>query len=223
MVLLAAGLSVIVTAIRQVREIFARMTSYATYRIAETIRVLLLITLAIVFMNFFPVNDGAILAIAYDHVRGAPKPAAWDMRAVLTIATAVGVLGVAGTFLLFAFTDRLFGLDHDLIRTMIYLKLSISGHLTVFVTRTRGPFWSRPAPAPILLAAVIGTQAIATVIGVYGLLMTPLGWAWAAVVWGYALLWFLIEDRVKLATHHWLDHHPGQPHRNRLHPNPIED
>ena len=94
-VLLANGLSVIVAAIRQAREIFARMTSYATYRIAETIRVLLLISLAIVFMNFFPVtavmivflallNDGAILAIAYDNVRGSTKPAAWDMRGVLT-------------------------------------------------------------------------------------------------------------------------------------------
>ncbi|HZE16621.1 MAG TPA: plasma-membrane proton-efflux P-type ATPase, partial [Mycobacterium sp.] len=216
-VLLAPGLSVIVAAIRQAREIFARMTSYATYRIAETIRVLLLITLAIVFMNFFPVtavmivflallNDGAILAIAYDHVRGANKPAAWDMGRVLTIATALGVLGVAETFLLFALADNVFGLSHDLIRTLIYLKLSVSGHLTVFVTRTRGPFWSRPAPAPILLAAVIGTQAIATLIAVYGLLMTPLGWGWAAVVWAYALLWFLVEDRVKLAAHHWLNH-----------------
>ena len=73
--------------------------------------------------------------------------------------------------------------------------------------RTRGPFWSRPAPAPILLAAVIGTQAIATLIAVYGALMTPLGWGWAAVVWTYALFWFLVEDRVKLATYHWLDRH----------------
>ena len=110
-VLLAPGLSVIVDAIRQAREIFARMTSYATYRIAETIRVLLLITLAIVVFNFFPVtpimivllallNDGAILAIAYDRVRGAAKPAAWDMRTVLTVATALGLMGVAETFLL---------------------------------------------------------------------------------------------------------------------------
>lgn len=225
-VLLAPGLSVIVAAIRQAREIFARMTSYATYRIAETIRVLLLITLAIVIMNFFPVtavmivflallNDGAILAIAYDHVRGSPGPAAWDMRSVLFVATALGIMGVAETFLLFALADKVFGLDQDLIRTLIYLKLSVSGHLTVFVTRTRGPFWSRPAPAPILLAAVVGTQAVATLIAVYGVLMAPLGWGWAAVVWAYALVWFLAEDGVKLATHRWLDRHPKTPRGTR--------
>ena len=104
---------------------------------------------------------------------------------------------------------KVFGLDPDLIRTLIYLKLSVSGHLTIFVTRSRGPFWSRPAPAPVLLGAVLGTQAVATVIAVYGALMTPLGWGWAAVVWGYALFWFLIEDRVKLVAHRWLDRHPG--------------
>ncbi|OCB31398.1 plasma-membrane proton-efflux P-type ATPase [Mycobacterium parascrofulaceum] len=231
-VLLAPGLSVIVAAIRQAREIFARMTSYATYRIAETIRVLLLITLAIVFMNFFPVtavmivflallNDGAILAIAYDHVRGSAKPASWDMRSVLTIATALGTMGVAETFLLFALADNTFQLNHDLIRTLIYLKLSVSGHLTVFVTRTRHPFWSRPAPARILLAAVIGTQVIATLIAVYGMAMTPLGWRWAGIVWAYALFWFLIEDRVKLGAYHWLDHHPRREHPSD--PLPVAD
>ncbi len=54
-----------------------RMTSYATYRIAETIRVLLFMTLSILVFNFYsltPVmivllallNDGAILSIAFD-------------------------------------------------------------------------------------------------------------------------------------------------------------
>ncbi|RVW04906.1 plasma-membrane proton-efflux P-type ATPase [Rhodococcus spongiicola] len=208
-VLLAPGLSVIVRAVRQAREIFSRMTSYATYRIAETIRVLLLICLAIVVMNFYPVtavmivflallNDGAILAIAYDRVRAAARPAAWDMRSVLILATTIGVLGVAETFLLFAFAHGVIGVDEEVIRSLIYLKLSVSGHLTIFVTRTRGPFWSRPRPAPVLAFAVIGTQVIATLIAVHGLLMTPLGWGWAVAVWVYALAWFLVEDRVKL-------------------------
>ena len=56
------------------------------------------------------------------------------------------------------------------------------GHLTIFLTRTRGPFWSI-GTAPILLLAVLGTQAVATLIAVYGLFMHPLGWRWAAFVW----------------------------------------
>jgi H+-transporting ATPase len=215
-VLLAPGLSVIVEAIRQAREIFARMTSYATYRIAETIRVLLVIALAIVVAGFFPVtagmivllavlNDGAILAIAYDHVRGSDTPANWDMTRVLTVATSIGLMGVAETFLLFGIAHMGLDLGQDMIRTLIYLKLSVSGHLTIFVTRTRSSFWTRPAPSPVLLGAVLGTQAIATLIAVLGVAMTPIGWGWAGVVWGYALLWFLVEDRVKVAAHRVID------------------
>jgi H+-transporting ATPase len=80
-----------------------------------------------------------------------------------------------------------------------------AGHLTIFVTRTRRAFWSH-RPAPILLGAVVGTQGVATLIAVYGLLMTPIGWGWALLVWGYALGWVLVNDRVKLAAYRIFAH-----------------
>jgi H+-transporting ATPase len=51
----------------------------------------------------------------------------------------------------------------------------------------------------------VGTQVIATIIAVYGLLMPPIGWDWALFVWGYALVWFLVNDRVKLLGYRILD------------------
>jgi H+-transporting ATPase len=86
----------------------------------------------------------------------------------------------------------------------MYLMLSVAGHLTIFLTRTRGPFWSI-RPAKILWMAVLGTQIIATFIAVYGFLMPPLGWGWAGFVWAYALVWFLVSDRVKLLAYRFLD------------------
>ena len=82
--------------------------------------------------------------------------------------------------------------------------------MTIFVTRTRGPFWSIP-PARILFGAVLGTQIVATLIAVYGALgfMTPIGWTWALLVWGYAFAWFLINDQVKLLAYRVFD--PQQP------------
>jgi len=53
-VLMTSGLSVIIDAIKESRKIFQRMNSYATYRIAETIRVLLFMTLSILVFNFYP-------------------------------------------------------------------------------------------------------------------------------------------------------------------------
>ncbi len=35
--------------------------------------------------------------------------------------------------------------------------------------------------------------------------MTPLGWGWALFVWGYALVWFLVSDRVKLVAYRVFD------------------
>jgi H+-transporting ATPase len=214
-VLLTPGLSVIIEAIKESRRIFQRMNSYAIYRIAETLRVLLFMTLAIVVFKFYPLtaimivmlallNDGAILSIAYDNVIYRNKPEAWDMRTVLSISTVLGVVGVISAFGLFYLGERVFHLDRAHIQTLMYLKLSVAGHLTIFLTRTRGPFWSI-RPARILLLAVVGTQTVATLIAVYGLFMTPLGWSWALFVWGYALVWFVVNDRVKLIAYRFFD------------------
>jgi H+-transporting ATPase len=88
--------------------------------------------------------------------------------------------------------------------------LSVAGHMTIFLTRTRGPFWSIP-PARIFWAAVLGTQIVATLIAVYGFLMTPLGWGWAGFVWGYALIWALLSDRVKLLAYRIFDPVKAEP------------
>jgi len=120
---------------------------------------------------------------------------------------------VAAAFGLFYLGERVFHLDRDHIQTLMYLKLSVAGHLTIFLTRTRGPFWSI-RPARILWIAVVGTQAIATLIAVYGLFMTPLGWRWAGFVWAYGIAWFLINDRVKLLAYRIFD--PTNPHNSRF-------
>jgi H+-transporting ATPase len=81
----------------------------------------------------------------------------------------------------------------------------VAGHLTIFLTRTRGPFWSI-RPARILWMAVLGTQTLATLVAVYGAtIMTPLGWGWALFVWGYALAWFFFNDGLKLLAYRYLD------------------
>jgi H+-transporting ATPase len=191
------------------------MNSYAMYRIAETLRVLLFMTLAILVFNFYPVtavmivmlallNDGAILSIAYDNVHYKDQPEAWNMRLVLGISTVLGIFGVVAAFGLFFLAERVFNLDQGHAQTLMYLKLSVAGHLTIFLTRTRGRFWTI-RPARILLLAVFGTQTVATLIAVFGIFMTPLGWGWALFVWVYAIAWFLVNDQVKVLAYRILD------------------
>jgi len=213
--LLTPGLSVIIDAIKESRKIFQRMNSYATYRIAETIRVLLFMTLSILIFKFYPVtavmivllallNDGAILSIAYDRAHISNVPEVWNMHRVLGVATALGIAGVIASFGLFYLGEQVFKLDRDTIQTLMYLKLSVAGHMTIFLTRTRRHFWA-DRPSNTLLGAVVSTQLIATLVSVYGLFMTPIGWGLAALVWGYAFAWFLVNDWIKIWALHIFD------------------
>ncbi len=217
--LLNPGLSVIIDSIKESRKMFQRMNSYAIYRIAETIRVLLFMTLSILVFNFYPVtavmivllailNDGAILSIAYDRVHYSNLPESWNMPLVLGVASTLGIAGVFASFGLFYLGERVFHLNREMIQSLMYLKLSVAGHLTIFVTRTRRPFWSI-RPAAILFWAVLCTQTLATLIAVYGVFMAPIGWRWALFVWGYALAWFLVSDQVKLGAYKVFDMEGG--------------
>ena len=80
--------------------------------------------------------NGAILSIAYDNGNYRDKPEAWNMRMVLGISTILGTIGVVAAFGLFYLGLKVFHLDHAHIQTLMYLKLSVAGHLTIFLTRT---------------------------------------------------------------------------------------
>src|SRR3569623_1176111 len=126
------------------------------------------------------------------------------MPSVLGVATVLGVTWVVSAFGLFYLGERVFHLDRAHVKTLMYLKLSVAGRLTIFLTRSRVSVWAI-RPAPILLLAVFGRQLVATLIAVYGVFMTPLGWGWALMVWGYALAWFFINDLAKLAAYRIFD------------------
>jgi len=231
LVLTAPGLSVIIEALKEARRIFERMTSYAIYRIAETTRVLLFMTLAILTFNFYPVtavmiillallNDGPIMMIAYDHTKVDPKPVRWRMNEVLTLAGALGVAGVFSSFGMFWIGEKLLKLDRPTIQTLMFLKLTVAGHMTIYLTRSiERPFWGRPWPAPVLFWTAESTQLLATVVAVYGFFMKPLGWRLAGLVWAYALAWFLVNELVKRGTYRLLTQHTRavRSHIDRIH------
>lgn len=119
-VLLTSGLRVIVDAIEQARIVFERMKSYVVYRIAETIRILIFMTLAIVVFDFYPItaimiillallNDLPIMTIGYDNTKVSESPVRWNMRSIFVLSTWLGIAGVLSSFGIFYIT-------------MVYLK-----------------------------------------------------------------------------------------------------
>ncbi len=215
-VLTDEGLSVIGAAIEESRRIFERMLSYATFRIAETMRVLVFTTLSIIIFDFYPVtaimivllavlNDFPIMMIAYDNAKVAERPVRWDMGRVLTLATCLGATGVVGTFLLFWYADTQLGLPRETVQTIIFLKLLVAGHMTLYVTRSQRWFWSRPFPSLKLFLTTEATQVLGTLVAVYGVFVSPIGWTYALLIWAYAFGWMVIESAVAVGVRHALD------------------
>ncbi len=214
LVLTASGLSVIIRAIEEARCIFERMNSYAIYRIAETIRVMLFMVASILIFNFYPVtalmiillalfNDIPILAIAYDHTLVEKQPVQWQMRQVLTIASGLGGVGILSSFILLIFGKDLLNLSIPQIQSFIFLKLSLAGHQTLFIARTKNAFFSKPYPAPILIGAILSTQLIAALFVGLGVVMTAIPWSYIGLIWVYTLAWMFILDRVKILLYRW--------------------
>lgn len=212
LVLTAPGLSVIVKAVEEARRIFERMNSYAIYRITETIRIMLFMVLAMMVFNFYPItavmiillallNDLPIMTIAEDHTWLDPKPVRWQMKRVLTVATVLGTVGVIETFFLLFLIREVFHIGLAQIQTIIFLKLVVAGHLTLFVARTKESFYRRPFPAPILLTAIVTTQIIAALIAGLGIFVTAIPWSYVGYIWLYCIVWIFIEDGVKKAVY----------------------
>lgn len=212
LILTAKGLGVITRAIEEARRIFERMNSYATFRITETIRILLFVSISILALNFYPItpimivllailNDIPIITIAWDNVPTPDHPVRWDMRRVITIASTLGGVGVGATFLLYWVVTHPMGLSGDIVQTIMFLKLLVAGHFTIFITRNRGLIWQKPWPNLKLIGALEGTQVAGTLAAVYGWIIHPIGWEYAGIVWGYAAMEMLVLSGIKVLVY----------------------
>ena len=142
-------------------------------------------------------NDVPIMTIAYDNVHYHNKPEIWNMKAVLGMATVLGVIGVIFSFAFLFIGLNVLHLTTEEIMSFMFLQLVVMGHLTIFLTRTRGHFWSIK-PCGALLGSAVITKVLATLMVVYGLLVPAIGWQLTGIVWGYCLFYFVIVDFIKV-------------------------
>ncbi len=219
LVLMAPGLSVIEEAIKMARQTFERMKGYATFRIAETIRIVLFMSLSIIVFNFYPVtavmiiilallNDIPVMMIAYDNAKIDEKPVHWNMREILTISSVLGIAGVISSFLLFFYLES-HGYPLAIMQAILFLKFDVAGHSTLYLTRTgRKHFWEKPYPALKFFIPAFSTRIIGTLLAVYGIFMEPIGWEIAGIIWIYAIAWWIFNDYLKVWTYKIMDKKP---------------
>jgi H+-transporting ATPase len=227
LVLTAPGLSVIINAVEEARRIFERMNSYAIYRITETIRIMIFVVLAMLAFNFYPItaimiillaflNDIPIMTIAYDRTGLEPDPVHWNMHRVIAVATVMGLTGVAGSFLMLYLAVDWMHLTIPQVQTYIFLKMAVAGHLTLFVSRSKGFFLKKPYPAPVMIWSAVGTKLVGTFLAAFGFnLITPISWSAIGLVWGYSIAWAFVTDWAKVRVYHHFGM-TGRRHKNFL-------
>ena len=248
LILTAPGLSVIITAIEEARQIFERIMSYTIYRIAMTIDIMFVVVLASIFFDFRPLtavmiialallDDIPIMAIAYDNTRIEEKPVRWHIQRVLSCSAVLGMLAVAQSFGLLLIgmawmrnpeLQSWITMDFAHLQTLLYLQLVAGGHLLLFVTRTKKFFLVPPFPSLKLFGAILGTQIFAVLMCGFGWLVPAIPWTLIALVWVYVIAWMFILDFAKLGLYRLLENRAGH-HRKllstinqRLHPHAAD-
>ncbi|WP_051249722.1 plasma-membrane proton-efflux P-type ATPase [Maridesulfovibrio zosterae] len=225
LILTAPGLSVIIQAVEEARRIFERMMSYTIYRIAMTIDIMAFVVLAMLVFDFYPLtavmiimlallDDIPIMTIAYDNTYLDPKPVRWNMRRVLSVSSLLGVLAVAETFGMLWVGKEILHYAVPQLQSALFLQLVAGGHLMLFVTRTRKPFFMRPYPSWQLFWAIVGTQVFAVFLVGFGFLVPKLPVMHIVYVWIYNLVWMFVQDIFKIMAYRLID--DKERHRKRF-------
>jgi H+-transporting ATPase len=217
LILTAPGLSVITGAVEEARRIFERMMSYTIYRISMTLSILVFVVLTMLIYDQYPLttimiillallDDIPIMTIAWDRAELRPTPVRWQMDRLLATSAVMGALALAQSFMLLMLATDVFDVGQDELRTMLFLRFILGGHLLLFVVRTRHPFWRPPYPSWQLTLAIVVTQIVGVLFVGLGWLMTPISWAAIGLIWAYDLAWMVAMDVVKLGTYRLIEH-----------------
>nr|OQO32096.1 hypothetical protein B0A51_00634 [Rachicladosporium sp. CCFEE 5018] len=175
-VFLAPGLSTIVTAIKQARQIFQRMKAYIQYRIAlclhleiylvtsmiiinETIRSEL-----IVFIALFA--DLATVAVAYDNAHVDQRPVEWQLPKIWIISIVLGILLAVGTWVIRGTMYLPNGgvvQNWGNVQEILFLEVALTENWLIFVTRGGETF-----PSWQLVGAIFMVDVLATLFCIFG-------------------------------------------------------
>lgn len=212
LVLLTDGVAVIKDAIIEARKIFVRVFFYSVYRISESFRVILSITILGLWYHSYPLspihllllallNDIPIISLAYDKVTALNRPSAINVKQRMLLSLLFGTIGLINSILFFIILHY-FQVSSTAIQTAFFLKLTVSGHLLIYVSHTEKRWWQF-LPDKKVIFATITTQIIATLLALFGIFVGKLPWQLVIAVWIWAFFWMQASELVKWLREKW--------------------
>lgn len=207
-VLLADGIGVLQTALTEARKIFFRLYNYSVYRISESFRLIVTALVLGLIIKGFPLtpvqiillaflNDIPIITLAFDRVKRADRPADLAPRERFILGTLFGLVGVAESLCLYFLLADVVHVPLVLIQTAFFLKLTVSGHMLIYVAHTKERWW-KFLPAKSVIWATSLTQAAATCLAVFGVFVAAIPLSLVAFVWVWTFSWMQAGEAVKL-------------------------
>ncbi|PWU86565.1 putative P-type H+-ATPase [Trypanosoma cruzi] len=192
----------------------------------------------LMFMLITLLNDGCLMTIGYDRVVPSKLPQRWNLPVVFTRSIILSAVACSSSLMLLWIALEGWGdetypnswfkalglaqLKQGKVVTLLYLNISISGFLTIFCSRTGGRWFFTMAPGHVLFIGAIISLFVSSMVASFwhtsrpgGLLTEGLAWGdtnserllplW---VWIYCIVWWLIQDAVKVGAHklmEWMD------------------
>ncbi|HVY35894.1 MAG TPA: plasma-membrane proton-efflux P-type ATPase [Candidatus Paceibacterota bacterium] len=207
-VLLSNGIAVIRDAILEARKIFIRLYNYSVYRISESVRLIVTIAVIGILYKVYPLtpvqiivlaflNDIPIVSLAFDRVTASSRPAHINARARFIRSILFGSIGIANSLIFLFIMLYFLHLPWNIIQTMFFLKLTVSGHMLVYVTHTENVWFTFLPSRQVMLATII-TQLIATALAVLGIFTAPISIGLVVFVWVWSLFWMQMSELVKM-------------------------
>lgn len=207
-VLLGPGLAVVQDAILEARKIFVRLYNYSVYRISESFRLIITILILGLWHGFYPLvplqiillaflNDIPIISLAVDRVKISTKPSEINTKKRLKLSLLFGSIGVLNSLILFFLMMNVWHLALPVIQTIFFLKLTVSGHMLIYVAHTKER-WFKFLPSKQVIITTLMTQIIATALALTGFLMpAKISWSSVVFVWLWAFVWMQISELMK--------------------------
>jgi H+-transporting ATPase len=208
MVLTEAGLAGIVAAVKEGRITFQRIQTYTLNAIIKKIVTVLFLVVGLIMTGqailtpllmviVMVTGDFLSMSLTTDNVRPSPAPNSWRIGSLTTAGVVMGACLLAFCTGVMAVGTFRMNLGTEALRTLAFVVLVFGSQATIYAIRERRRLWGT-RPSLLLAVSSVADIAIASILAVGGIAMTPLPASLVAGTLAAAAIFAFVLDFVKV-------------------------
>ncbi len=206
-VLMEPGVSVIIEAIKRSRETYQRMLTWVINKVTKVIQVVGLLTVGFFMMQNMALsllgmsllvfaNDFVTMSLATDNVKHTDNPNTWDVKNITYASLIIGALLVGQGIIAIIIGRNLFHMSIKELQSFMMLTLIFTSQFRVLIVRERNYFWAS-LPGKALLTSTTLSVIAFMLLGIYGIIITPLAFTQVIVSLLFSAVFTLAIDLPK--------------------------